>query len=201
MKLLFFYLSVLSLATPAWAGPTCSELFKNTSDEINRRAFLKQLDLEEMSTWQSFVYKSGVLENMNAYLRRYISVNHKDLSILNSDSLVSGATLVRVGQWRQLFRKALKLPAGTVLYGTVSTTSLQNIELLLEGQFVRVSISRSITFSNGESAAKEPMVLFAVELQEAEFAVPGKPELSEWILDRQTNLKVVSAEFLESEAQ
>jgi hypothetical protein len=197
MRLIFCFLSVLSIATSAWAETTCSELFESTSYEIDRTAFLNQLDLEEMSTWQSFVYKDGVLEHMNAYLRRYISVHHEDLSILNSDSLVSGATLVRVGQWRQVFRKALKLPAGTVLYGTLSTTNLQNIDYLLAGQFVRVSTSRSGAFGQKGSTAKEPLILFAVELQEASLAVPGKPELSEWILDRQAKFELVSLKLLE----
>ncbi len=154
-----------------------------------------------MSTWQSFVYKHGVLEAVNAYLRRYISPNHADLSILNSDSLVSGATLVRVGQWRHVFNKALTLPKGTVLYGSMSTTNLQDINHLLEGQFVRVSASRSVALREIENSAKGPMVLFVVELQAASIAVPGKPEFFEWILGRQAKFKVVSAEFFESEAQ
>lgn len=199
MRLLFCWLSVLSIATSAWAEGSCSDFFKSTTYEINRAAFLDRLDLEERSTWQSFIYKDSVLQNVNSYLRRYISVDHQDLSILNSDSLVSGATLVRVGQWRQVFRKALKLPAGTVLYGSLSSANLQNIDSLLAGQFVRASTSRSSAIGQIDSRAKDPMVLFSVELQEAALAVPGKSELSEWILDRQAKFELVLVEPLEPE--
>jgi hypothetical protein len=189
MRRVLVVLFVCSFSLSSWAAPVCSELFDKSTPDNDRISFLSRLDLEERSTWLSYINTGRGLDSINAYLRKYVSAEQNNLAMLNTDSLVSTSTLVRLGQWRQLFKKAILLPKGTVLYGTIEASELQNLKALFALQFM--SVSTRYAPSEGQ------MVVFGIELQEASLAVPGRAELSEWILNRQAKIKMISTDDIE----
>jgi hypothetical protein len=201
-------LIVSSLPALAWGKNFCDDIFvveslvqnsTSLSPEEIAQNFPQSLDLEQKSTWLGYLRNPNSLEVINSYLRNKIPPLQKSMTVLKADREVSGATLVRVGQWNRLFQNAKHLPIGTRLYHSRKMSEqrarrLAKAILFFDGEYL-VSTRRQHLPSLDQTKTDEWDVVYRMNLQEEIKTVPGRAELEEYILDRNITLRIQGSYF------
>jgi hypothetical protein len=205
-------LNIFLLIPSAFAGNFCFDVFsegfkaKETTSlfsEEDARLFSENLNLEQKSIWLSYLRNPNSLEVVNEYLRD-ISPLQKRMTVLKSDATVTGATLVRVAQWRDLFQSALLLPAGTELYYQKQISEerarrLERVIVLLEGEHIAASTKEVLSAAISKEDGSDWRVIYRMTLADPIKALPGRSELQEYILERAIQLRINHAEIKEQQ--
>lgn len=159
--------------------------------------FLQSLSLEESRTWLQTLLSPGSLSRINAYLRRSISPMQTNLTRLKDDASISNTLLVRIGQWNQLFSKAVLLPQGTRFFYTEAISDdmaprWSQVKMILLSHYTVVQ-------SDGPQSlmTKSWQVQYSVTFSEPLRAIPGLHNPDEWILDRHIKLVITHVRISE----
>jgi hypothetical protein len=164
--------------------------------------FLRSVDLVGQSLQRDYVRRPESLARVNAYLEKSVLPLSRNISILKSTEQDSDSTLIRLTQWRDLFRQTPTLPSGITLYhqewvSPEKVLRFAKAKVLYRGDFVPATPNalQAPHMSHVQSGAWQ--VLYIMEMHHSVKAVPGRPELQEYILDRGLKMTVVEAQILE----